>query len=96
MSEMSEGEYLYQLALCEEAGKPEEPPALLVPRGMWTVRGGKTLRIVDMTTPHLRNAIRLFSDAGWEDNKKILELRLELARRGETEDYLPERYKIGE
>lgn len=77
--EMSEGEYQYQLALCDEAGRPDAVPA--APKGRWRVRGGALLEIRGMTDAHLRNAIAFFERRGDGQDKKIGELRIELKKR---------------
>lgn len=79
--ELSEAEYQIQYEMCRDAGRDDTPPALLVKHGQW----GRTLHVRDMTAQHLRNAIALFRRSGWGEHPKIYELRLELARRGETE-----------
>jgi hypothetical protein len=84
--EMSEGEYEYQYALCNDPGEfyddgPSAKSLDSVPAGKWRVRGGAVLEIVGMSVEHLRNAINLFERAGWADHMKIRELREELARR---------------
>jgi len=79
--DMSEGEYQYQVALCESAGlediEPVPPPA---PVGYWRVRGGALLEIVKMSTEHLKNAIN-YSERNRSVSAKIDELREELGRR---------------
>lgn len=83
--EVSQGEYEYQYALCNEP--PDDLPQRKVyvadaPEGRWTVRGGAQLEIAKMSDAHLRNAIAFFERHGEGQNKKIEELRQELARRG--------------
>jgi hypothetical protein len=81
---MSEGEYQYQEELCSDAGLEDLPPrALETPPGEWRTRDGTILQVRAMSVEHIRNAISLFERSGWGDHAKILELRLELARRGE-------------
>ncbi len=78
---MSEGEYQYQMALCESAGLEniEYPPN--APEGHWRVRGGALLEIAKMTTEHLKNAIAYFERTGGGSSEKIEELRAELGGR---------------
>jgi hypothetical protein len=83
--EMSEGEYEYQYGLCNDPDLDDEPPALKTPRGRWRTREGEELEVGVMSTKHIRNVIKLFTRAGWGDHRKLDELRLELARRGEYE-----------
>lgn len=81
---MSESEYEYMYALCNdpsEFGEPTAPSLDSVPAGKWRVRGGAVLEISRMAVEHLRNAIALFTCAGHGDHTKIRELREELARR---------------
>lgn len=81
--EQSEGEYQYEYELCANAGLEDLPPrALEVPEGIWRTRNGSELEIRTMTVAHIKNAINLFMRFGWGEHRKILELRLELARRG--------------
>ena len=47
--------------------------------GYWLTKDKRVLKITEMETAHLRNAIRLFS--AWSDHQKILELCVELAGR---------------
>jgi crotonobetainyl-CoA:carnitine CoA-transferase CaiB-like acyl-CoA transferase len=65
----------------ELAGESLPPESLSAPYGSWQTRDGRLLAVVDMTTAHLRDAIRLFERFGWGDHGKIRELREELARR---------------
>ena len=89
---MSEGEYQYQVALCESAGNedaiyessalhPLEESLPPVPEGYWRVRGGALLEIAKMSTEHLKNAIAFFERNDGGRGKKIKELRAELGRR---------------
>lgn len=79
---MSEGEYQYQMALCESAGREDfkEPPPPS-PEGYWRVRGGALLEIAKMSTEHLKNAINYFERNDGGRSAKIEELRTELAGR---------------
>lgn len=77
---MSEGEYQSMYEACDEGDPP--PPALQQPYGYWRTRHGEQLKIVEMDTSHIKNAIKLFTRAGWGDHTKLRELREELARRG--------------
>ena len=74
---MSEGEY--QAAYADPLAPV--PETLFEAAGFWRTRDGRTLRIAEMATDHLRHAIRLFSLGGWAEEPKIRELREELARR---------------
>lgn len=47
--------------------------------GFWRTRYGKVLKIAEMSTAHLGNAIYFFDE--WNDHPKIRELREELAKR---------------
>lgn len=79
---MSEGEYQYQMALCDSAGyDTREHQSLDVRVGCWRVRGGSILKIRKMSVAHLKNAIGYFERAGRGSHSKIQELRAELARR---------------
>jgi len=79
--DMSEGEYQYQLALCDNAGQEDMEPLPETPNGYWRVRSGATLEICKMSTEHLKNAIEYFTKIGKSNHMKILELCLELDRR---------------
>jgi hypothetical protein len=90
--DMSEGEYQYQMALCDAAGNedaiyessslhPLEEPLSPVPEGFWRVRGGALLEIAKMSTEHLKNAINYFERNDGGRHSKIEELRAELERR---------------
>jgi crotonobetainyl-CoA:carnitine CoA-transferase CaiB-like acyl-CoA transferase len=74
------GEAAYEAA-CNELSEDPKPKTLAQPAGLWRTRDGRTLRIAEMETDHLRHAIRLFSLGGWADEPKIGELREELAGR---------------
>jgi hypothetical protein len=76
--DMSEGEYQ---AMCDEATEEllRSPSSLNESYGRWRTRDGRVLKIVDMSTDHLVNAIRYFAE--WNDHSKILELREELRAR---------------
>ena len=89
-SEMSEGEYqayyghddgdgdaIYRDELDAEIWLP--PASLDEKMGYWLTKDKRVLKIVDMTTDHLKNAIHCFAE--WSDHTKILELRKELAGR---------------
>lgn len=77
--DMSEGEYQAMQAACDSAGAP--PPRLDEPAGYWRTRNGSVIRVADMSSSHLLNAVRLFDRSGYGDLPKILELREELVRR---------------
>lgn len=47
----------------------------------WSIRDGRTLKIADMTTSHLDNAIRFFGRFDLDEHSKINELREERKRR---------------
>ncbi len=84
--EMSEAEYEYQYALCNDPDQfyddgPSAKSLDSVPAGKWRVRGGAVLEIAAMSVEHLQNAINLFVRSGHGDHMKIRELREELARR---------------
>lgn len=81
--EMSEGEYEYQYALCNDAGRDDEAASVphKAPVGQWRVRSGAVLKISEMSVEHLKNAISYFERGGQGDNAKIKELREELAWR---------------
>lgn len=82
--ETSEGEYQYQLGLCEDAGREldnVERQPLATRAGFWRVRGGAILKIREMTDAHLENAINYAVCRGSGRHPKIDELRAELERR---------------
>jgi len=51
--EMSEGEYQYQMAMCEEAGKPE------MDDHTWVTKEGQEVKVADMGDSHLINTVRM-------------------------------------
>jgi hypothetical protein len=76
--EMSEG--AYQAVHDELVAELRSPPASLSEAiGYWRTRDRRVLKITEMSTAHLRNAIQFF--VAWSDHSKILELRTELAGR---------------
>ena len=80
--EMSEGEYEFQRALCDEPPDYIDRHSFTERHGCWRVRGGAILKIRKMTTSHLQNAIALFERGGQSSHPKLVELRDELKRRG--------------
>lgn len=49
--------------------------------GEWVTRDARVLKIADMTTSHLDNAVRYFERAGLGEHPKVLELKQERGRR---------------
>ena len=49
--------------------------------GEWVTRDARVLKIAEMTTSHLDNAIRYFERASLGEHSKILELKQERGRR---------------
>lgn len=79
--EMSEAEYEWQYQLCNDLPDDQPPPALEMSPGYWRTRDHRTLRIREMTTKHLKNAITLFRRLGFDDFAKVRELKTELKSR---------------
>lgn len=78
--DMSEGEYQTMWELCNGSHEAP-PPSLAEPRGWWRTKGGISVMLVEMSSAHLLNTIRLFDRAGWGEHPKIRELSDELGRR---------------
>ena len=74
--EMSEGEYQ---AMFDETYISSRSPNCAV--GQWRTRNGSIIKIAEMTTAHLKNAINYFERDGWGKHPKIEELRDELDKR---------------
>lgn len=77
------GEMAY-VAACDEVarrGDAPTPRALLQPRGAWLTRDGRKLRVAEMSSDHLANAVALFERGGHGEHRKVRELREELASR---------------
>ncbi len=80
--EISEAEYEYQYALCNEPPDDcDPPPPLEMSPGYWRTRDGQVLEIKSMSATHIANAVALFERSGWPEHDKIRELRAELNRR---------------
>lgn len=81
-TDLSEGEY--QSAYSDPPDlkeAPQAPRALRSLAGEWRTSYGFVLRIVDMSSAHLKNAIAFFECEGWGDHAKLVELRAELSAR---------------
>ena len=75
---MSEG--AYEAMFDEQYADLCLPPACLSEEpGYWRTRDKRVLKIAEMSTVHLKNAIRIF--VAWNTHDKIVELREELAGR---------------
>jgi hypothetical protein len=55
------------------------PACLFEKPGYWRTRDRRVLKISEMETSHLRNAIHFFAE--WREHLKILELQTEIAGR---------------
>ena len=75
--DLDDGDAIYRDELIAEIWLP--PASLDEKMGDWLTKDKRVLKIVDMTTDHLKNAIHCF--AKWRDHSKIRELREELAGR---------------
>ncbi len=65
--------------------EPEwSPPTLREAFGLWRTRDDRVLRIAEMETLHIRNAVTMFTRFGYGDCAKFDELRAELERRADA------------